>query len=297
MTTGPYHATHCACGQRGCHDWHVEPTAAVQGVGFNRAEAVAIAELLNRRSGYEDQGPPQIAALDIDAGTARVIDEEANPWMVDCALGAQALVEAHLEAVESGAKPPNRRAIHARTLSASSIGEDSETQHLAELERHGVTAKRHGCNDTISVYTLPERLAALEPHANWVRDAIEQPERTLECILRAMAARTTIATHEIVAAVWNDTAARKTSATPAQDNAQVLRITLEGGLVAGIDFPDTETAGRFNVVVEDYDIEGADEDETTRSLATGRRCWASVWRAPQGMASAEPVGGETPSVI
>lgn len=37
----------CPCGHSFCKDWHVEPQAAVQGVGFTKLEAEAVAFLLN----------------------------------------------------------------------------------------------------------------------------------------------------------------------------------------------------------------------------------------------------------
>lgn len=47
MDPGPYTATRCPCGHKGCRAWLVEPVAAVQGVCFNEFQAVAVARLLN----------------------------------------------------------------------------------------------------------------------------------------------------------------------------------------------------------------------------------------------------------
>lgn len=42
-----YEAVRCKCGHYNCKSWWVEPSAAVQGVGFTEDEARAIADLLN----------------------------------------------------------------------------------------------------------------------------------------------------------------------------------------------------------------------------------------------------------
>lgn len=44
----PIHrAVRCRCGYASCTDWHVEPVAAVQSVGFTEAQARLVARLLN----------------------------------------------------------------------------------------------------------------------------------------------------------------------------------------------------------------------------------------------------------
>ena len=45
--TMKYRAVKCPCGHRACDDWHVNPVAAIQGVGFTQAQAEAVAGLLN----------------------------------------------------------------------------------------------------------------------------------------------------------------------------------------------------------------------------------------------------------
>jgi len=48
MTAEPYYViSQCPCGSPFCTDWHVDPVAAVQGVKFTKAQAKAVANLLN----------------------------------------------------------------------------------------------------------------------------------------------------------------------------------------------------------------------------------------------------------
>nr|QBM02678.1 hypothetical protein [uncultured archaeon] len=42
-----YQALRCNCGDTGCSDWHVSGVADVHGVSFTRAQAEAVAALLN----------------------------------------------------------------------------------------------------------------------------------------------------------------------------------------------------------------------------------------------------------
>lgn len=44
---GSYQVERCRCGHRACKDWHVAPVAAMQGVRFTKAQAVAVATLLD----------------------------------------------------------------------------------------------------------------------------------------------------------------------------------------------------------------------------------------------------------
>jgi len=43
-----YHAIRCDCGDEVCVDWHVSGVADVHGVSFTRAQAEAVADLLNK---------------------------------------------------------------------------------------------------------------------------------------------------------------------------------------------------------------------------------------------------------
>jgi hypothetical protein len=43
-----YEAIPCRCGYNKCPDWHVSNVADVQGVHFTKAQAEAVATLLNR---------------------------------------------------------------------------------------------------------------------------------------------------------------------------------------------------------------------------------------------------------
>jgi len=44
-------ATKCPCGHPLCSKWHVEPEAALQGVGFSEKQAYAVVALLNDMDG------------------------------------------------------------------------------------------------------------------------------------------------------------------------------------------------------------------------------------------------------
>jgi hypothetical protein len=46
-SNAPYTPERCPCGHKVCKDWHVWPVAAIQGVSFTKAQATAVAELLN----------------------------------------------------------------------------------------------------------------------------------------------------------------------------------------------------------------------------------------------------------
>lgn len=43
-----YQAIPCGCPYKKCPDWHVSQVAEVQGVHFNKAQAEAVADLLNK---------------------------------------------------------------------------------------------------------------------------------------------------------------------------------------------------------------------------------------------------------
>jgi hypothetical protein len=49
-----YRAIPCGCGWKSCEDWHVSGVANVQGVHFNKEQAEAVAELLNKMEKQED---------------------------------------------------------------------------------------------------------------------------------------------------------------------------------------------------------------------------------------------------
>lgn len=84
---GPYRASRCPCGHRGCRDWHVSPVAAVQGVGFTEVQARAIADLLNRDVPCNAEKASHAATRPINdhAGATAWYDGLPNldPWFVD----------------------------------------------------------------------------------------------------------------------------------------------------------------------------------------------------------------------
>lgn len=49
-----YTAAPCPCGQKSCNDWHVRGVAQVQGVHFTKAQAEAVANLLNEMAEREE---------------------------------------------------------------------------------------------------------------------------------------------------------------------------------------------------------------------------------------------------
>lgn len=45
----PFRIEPCGCDYKGCKHWHIAPVADVQGVSFTQSQAIAVAELLNKR--------------------------------------------------------------------------------------------------------------------------------------------------------------------------------------------------------------------------------------------------------
>lgn len=58
-----YRPVRCSCGDAICQHWHVTGVANVQGVAFDRRQAVAVAALLNQMS---DLSAPEARAIEPD---------------------------------------------------------------------------------------------------------------------------------------------------------------------------------------------------------------------------------------
>ena len=282
-----HYAQRCLCGHQGCRDWHVSPSAAMQGVSFTREEAEAVAETLNELHGIADEETPRVKYLDITGGKAVIVDGEGQRYTLDVSAGVRALAATHLEEVNA------QRKVDIKRLSVPLQHEvgpkvDIDEARWTELDRHGVAMRGRGgpwggnATDKIEIYAVPARLAIADPNAEWVIEAVRKPDLEIAHIISEMARRSTLATRALARQIWNDPDARKSAMRQAGADADTtLVVKVHGGRVNDIIFPGGGDGADINVRVEDYDTEGMEESKLSPGTDSEHSCGVTMWHGYQ----------------